>query len=61
MSVFSFETPSSVFGSRSSLVQRILATWRAMRSERLLTSLPYDTLKDIGFPAANDPRTTPDA
>lgn len=38
--------------------QRTLKTWRAARTERVLSSLSYDTLKDIGYPSSLDERNT---
>ncbi len=64
MSVFSLETspsrsamPLPVLG----FARRLLKLWRDKRSERALSSLPYETLKDIGYPAARDERNDPHA
>ncbi|WP_319005488.1 hypothetical protein [Pararhizobium sp. YC-54] len=40
---------SALFGLRA----RAVASWKRHRTERALENLPYDTLKDIGFPSAN--------
>ena len=61
MSVHSFETSRSsptfvagVYHGVSGLSHRMLASWRRHRAERALESLSFDTLKDIGFPSADD-------
>ncbi len=41
----------------SSLTGRIVAAWRRRQTERALEGLPYETLKDIGFPVT-DARAT---
>jgi hypothetical protein len=33
-------------------LSRLQAVWSRYRTERALESLPYDMLKDIGFPSA---------
>ena len=66
MSTFSLSsspsTPSSALralAGATSLARRIVTAWQDRRAERVLASLSYDTLKDIGFPSANDSRNTP--
>ncbi|KQV34641.1 MULTISPECIES: hypothetical protein [unclassified Rhizobium] len=44
---------SSVFHGVSGISRRMIASWRRHRTERALEGLPFDTLKDIGFPSAD--------
>lgn len=56
MAFFSLEhTPdprhSSLVSGFVGLRARVVASWQRHRAERVLESLSYDTLKDIGFPS----------
>jgi uncharacterized protein YjiS (DUF1127 family) len=42
---------SSLVSSLVGLRARAVASWQRHRAERVLESLSYDTLKDIGFPS----------
>ncbi len=44
---------SSFASTLFSLPARAVASWKRYRTERVLEGLPYDTLKDIGFPSAD--------
>jgi uncharacterized protein YjiS (DUF1127 family) len=48
--------PTRLFAGMASRVRRAVTAWRAVRSQRVLSSLSYDTLKDIGYPSAGDER-----
>ncbi|MDQ0320708.1 hypothetical protein QO002_002846 [Pararhizobium capsulatum DSM 1112] len=61
MAFHSLETPTSsssrietVLHGVSGLGHRALASWRRHQAERALEGLSFDTLKDIGFPSADD-------
>ncbi|MBW9062301.1 hypothetical protein JNB71_03120 [Rhizobium herbae] len=44
---------SSLASSLAGLRARAIASWQRHRAERVLESLSYDTLKDIGFPSVD--------
>lgn len=44
---------SSFVSTLAALPVRAVASWRRHRAERILESLSYDTLKDIGFPSVD--------
>jgi uncharacterized protein YjiS (DUF1127 family) len=58
MAFFSLEHASdprhlSLVSSLAGLRARAVASWQRHRAERVLESLSYDTLKDIGFPSVD--------
>ncbi len=58
MSLTSFENRTGPSGLShalqwsSRIAQSLYATWRESRNKRILQSLSYEQLKDIGFPSA---------
>ncbi|MFT2212609.1 hypothetical protein [Rhizobium giardinii] len=56
MAFFSLEhasDPRPLVSSLAGLRARAVASWQRHRAERVLESLSYDTLKDIGFPSVD--------
>jgi hypothetical protein len=65
MSLISFDDRTGITGlpyltrilqRPRNLAQSLYATWRESRNKRILQSLSYDQLKDIGFPSAGGTR-----